>query len=155
MIIHQIFERHTNILSVSSKSTTIFILTLIFFFNTADFSLADRSETSRLMRHAANLSQNGKNQEALKIFIEITRMEPNNFYGYNNLGMVYSQMQKNKKALKAYEKSLSINPTFPMTLNNIGSLHMAMGHYDKAEMFLKKASLYIWQWGIMTRLKCF
>ena len=27
-----------------------------------------------------------------------------------------------------------------MTLNNIGSLHMTMGHYDKAEMFLKKAS---------------
>ena len=27
-----------------------------------------------------------------------------------------------------------------MTLNNIGYLHMTMGHYDKAEIFLKKAS---------------
>ena len=27
-----------------------------------------------------------------------------------------------------------------MTLNNIGYLHMTMNHYDKAEMFLKKAS---------------
>ena len=140
MKILQIFENQTNIRSVSSKSTTIFILVLVFFFNTAGFSLADRSETSRLMRHAANLSQSGKNEEALKLFLEIIRREPNNFYGYNNLGMVYSQMQKNDKALNAYEKSLSINPTFPMTLNNIGSLHMTMGHYDKAEMFLKKAS---------------
>ena len=140
MKILQTFDTQIGLRSSVSKSTTVFILTLFIFFNTANFSLASPGETSRLMRHAANLSQNGKNEEALKIFLKITRKEPNNFYAHNNLGMVYSQMQKNDKALNAYEKSLSINPTFPMTLNNIGSLHMTMGHYDKAEMFLKKAS---------------
>ena len=127
---------HSNIL----KNTTVFVITLAVLFSTASFSLANQVGTSQLMRHAAGLSQSGKNKEALKIFIEITRKEPNNFYAYNNLGMVYSEMQEKNKALNAYEKSLSINPTFPMTLNNIGSLHMTMGHYDKAEMFLKKAS---------------
>ena len=87
------------------------------------------------MRHAAELSQNGKNEEALKVFLDIIRKEPNNFYAHNNLGMVYSEMQEKNKALNAYEKSLSINPTFPMTLNNIGYLHM--------------------KWDIMIRLKCF
>ena len=140
MKILQTFDTQIGLRSSVSKSTTVFILTLFIFFNTANFSLASPGETSRLMRYAANLSQNEKNEEALKIFLEITHREPNNFYGYNNLGMVYSQMQKNDKALDAYEKSLSINPAFPMTLNNIGSLHMTMGHYDKAEMFLKKAS---------------
>ena len=127
---------HSNIL----KNTTVLILTLAVLFSTASFSLANQVGTSQLMRYAAGLSQSGKNKEALKIFIEITRKEPNNFYAYNNLGMVHSEMQEKDKALNAYEKSLSINPTFPMTLNNIGSLHMTMGHYDKAEMFLKKAS---------------
>ena len=140
MKILQTFETQIGLRSSVSKSTTVFILTLFILFNTANFSLANQGGTSRLMRHAANLSQNGKNEEALKIFLEITRKEPNNFYAYNNLGMVYSQMEENDKALNAYEKSLSINPAFPMTLNNIGYLHMTMGHYDKAEMFLKKAS---------------
>ena len=140
MKILQTFETQIGLRSSVSKSTTVFILTLFIFFNTANFSLANQGGTSRLMRHAANLSQNGKNEEALKIFLEITRKEPNNFYAYNNLGMVYSQMEAKDKALNAYEKSLSINPAFPMTLNNIGYLHMTMGHYDKAEMFLKKAS---------------
>ena len=140
MKILQTFETQIGLRSSVSKSTTVFILTLFIFFNTANFSLANQGGTSRLMRHAANLSQNGKNEEALKIFLEITRKEPNNFYAYNNLGMLYSQMKEKDKALYAYEKSLSINPTFPMTLNNIGYLHMTMGHYDKAETFLKKAS---------------
>ena len=140
MKILQTFDTQIGLRSIISKSTTVFILTLFIFFNTANLSLANKGETSRLMRHAANLSQSGKNEEALKIFLKITRKEPNNFYAHNNLGMVYSQIQKNDKALNAYEKSLSINPNFPMTLNNIGSLHMKMGHYDKAEMFLKKAS---------------
>ena len=140
MKILQTLKTQINLRSNVSKSATIFILTLFMFFNTANFSLANQGGTSGLMRHAANLSQNGKNEEALKIFLEITRKEPNNFYAYNNLGMVYSQMQEKDKALNSYEKSLSINPTFPMTLNNIGSLYMTMGHYDKAEMFLKKAS---------------
>ena len=126
---------HSNIL----KNTTVFILTLAVLFSTASFSLANQVGTSQLMRYAAGLSQSGKNKEALKIFLEITRKEPNNFYAYNNLGMVHSEMQEKGKALNAYEKSLSINPAFPMTLNNIGSLYMTMGHYDKAEMFLKKA----------------
>jgi len=141
MKILQTFDTQIGLRSSVSKSTIVFILALFIFCNTANFSLANQGETSRLMRHAANLSQNGKNEEALEIFLEITRKEPNNFYAYNNLGMVYSEMQEKDKALNAYEKSLSINPTFPMTLNNIGYLHMTMGHYDKAEMFLKKASL--------------
>ena len=127
---------HSNLL----KNTTVFVITLAVLFSTASFSLANQEGTSQLMRHAAGLSQSGKNKEALKIFIEITRKEPNNFYAYNNLGMVHSEMQEKDKALNAYEKSLSINPAFPMTLINIGYLHMTMGHYDKAEMFLKKAS---------------
>jgi tetratricopeptide (TPR) repeat protein len=139
MKILQPFETQIGLRSSVSKSTTVFILTLFIFFNTANFSLANQGGTSQLMRHAANLSQNGKNEEALKIFLEITRKEPNNFYAYNNLGMVYSLMEEKDKALNAYEKSLSINPAFPMTLNNIGYLHMTMNHYDKAEMFLKKA----------------
>ena len=99
---------------------TLFILTLFILFSTASSSLANQVETSRLMRYAAELSQRGKNEEALKIFLEITRKEPKNFYAHNNLGMVYSEMQENNKALNAYEKSLSINPAFPMALNNIG-----------------------------------
>ena len=140
MKILQTFETQIILRSSVSKSTTVFILTLFIFFNTGNFLQANQGEASRLMRHAAELSQNGKNEEALKVFLDITRKEPNNFYAYNNLGMVYSEMQEKDKALNAYEKSLSINPAFPMTLNNIGYLHMTMGHYDKAEMFLKKAS---------------
>jgi len=140
MKILQSFDTQIGLRSSVPKSSAVFILTLFIFCNTANFSLANQGETSRLMHHAANLSQTGKNEEALKIFMEITRKEPNNFYAYNNLGMVYSEMQEKDKALNAYEKSLSINSTFPMTLNNIGYLHMTMGHYDKAEMFLEKAS---------------
>jgi len=140
MKIPHTFETQTGLRLGVPKSVTVFILTLFILLNTTNFLLANQGGTSLLMRHAAKLSQNGKNEEALKIFLDITRKEPNNFFAYNNLGMVYSQMQEKIKALNAYEKSLSINPTFPMTLNNIGYLHMTMGDYDKAEMYLKKAS---------------
>ncbi len=135
----EIFKAQTAAHSKILKNITIFILSLAVLFGTPSFLLANKAETIQLMHYAAKLSKDGKNEEALKVFLEITRKEPNNFYAYNNLGLVYSEMKDPQKALIAYEKSLSIYPTFPMALNNIGHLHMTMGHYDKAELFLKKA----------------
>ena len=95
---------------------------------TTNSSLAGTTEDNLLMHHAAKLSKAGKNEEALKIFLEITRRDPKNFYAHNNLAMVYSQTKKYNKALKSYEKSLSLNPTFSMSLNNIvrGSMLMLL-----------------------------
>ena len=97
------FENQIATQSNILKNTIAFILTLAVLFSTASFSLANQVETSQLMRHAAGLSQSGKNKEALKIFLEITREEPNNFYAYNNLGMVHSEMQENDKAQQELE----------------------------------------------------
>ena len=126
---------HSNIL----RKVIALALSLATILTTTNLSLANPRETNQLMFQAAKLSQNGKNKEALKIFLEIIRKEPKNFYAHNNVAMVHSEMQEYDKALEAYEKSLSINPTFPMALNNIGRLHMTMGQYDEAETFLKKA----------------
>ena len=138
----QIFKSQIATHSSILKNITILTLSLGVFLSTSSLSLANKAETIQLMHYAAKLSKDGKNEEALKIFLEIIGKEPNNFYAYNNLGLIHSQMKDPKKALNAYEKSLSISPTFPMALNNIGHLHMTMGNYGKAELFLKKALSY-------------
>ena len=58
---------HSNIL----KNITILTLSLVVFFGTSSFSLTNKAETAQLMRYAAKLSQDGKNKEALKIFLKI------------------------------------------------------------------------------------
>ena len=102
-------------------------------------SHAVNAETAELMFKATKLSLEGKNKEALEIFMDIARKEPKNFYAHNNVAMVYIELKEYDKALEAYETSLALNPTFPMVLNNIGHLHMTLGHYDKAEKYLKKS----------------
>ena len=97
------YQSKSNARSNFSRSITVFFLTLVIIINSVSFSLANRSETNSWMRHAAHLSQTGNNEEALKIFLKITHKEPNNYYAYNNLGMVYSQIKENEKALNAYE----------------------------------------------------
>lgn len=96
-------------------------------------------ETSALMFKAIQLSLKGKNEEALAILQEIARKEPKNFYAYNNIALVYTELKDYDNALKFYETSLSLNPVFPMTLNNIGNLHLTLGNYEKAEGYLKRA----------------
>ena len=56
------------------------------------------------MFQAAKLSQDGKNEEALKILLEIIRKEPKNFYAYNNVAMVHSEMQEYDKALEKVQE---------------------------------------------------
>ena len=139
MKIYQTFTSQTVLhLNILRKVITL-ALGLAVILVITNSSLANQRETNRLMFQAAKLSQDGKNEEALKMLLEIIRKEPKNFYAYNNVAMVHSEMQEYDKALEAYESSLSINPTFPMALNNIGHLHMTMGHHDKAEAFFKKA----------------
>ncbi|SVC71116.1 uncharacterized protein METZ01_LOCUS323970, partial [marine metagenome] len=76
----QIFKTQISTHSSILKNITILTLSLGIFLSTSSLSLANKAETIQLMHYAAKLSQDGKNEEALKIFLEITRKEPNNFY---------------------------------------------------------------------------
>ncbi len=111
-------------------------LTTVLLFITASVSAENINEK---MHRAIQLSLKGKNGESLKVFQEIASANPNNFYAYNNMGMVYFKTGQNDKALEAYKKALEINPDFSMTLNNIAQIYKERGQYDLAESHLKKS----------------
>lgn len=96
-----------------------------------------QSESNRnQMSKAFNLSIQGDNEGALKIFKEIEAREPDNLYVHNNLGLVYTNLEQYDLSIRHYEKALRINPHFPMAKNNLAFVYIRLKNYDKAEKLL-------------------
>jgi len=57
-----------------------------------------------------NLMNEGKNEEALKIFKLNTELYPNGFNAFDSYGECLLKLGDKEKAIKAYKKSLELNP---------------------------------------------
>jgi tetratricopeptide (TPR) repeat protein len=90
---------------------------------------------------------------ALIKYIESARLNPNNEYVCNKLGITYSQLavsmkrkdaaeqlpQYYEQAKAAFFRSIELNPKYPYSYNNLGSVFFAQKNLKKAEKYFKKA----------------
>ena len=55
---------------------------------------------------------------------------------FNNIGIIYEELNDNDKAIEYYEKAIKIDDKYALAYNNLGALYMSLKNYKKAaELF--------------------
>ena len=97
-----------------------------------------KSLTVEELLYAATLTKSLNEKAA--IYKSVTQNYPNDFRGYNNLGMVYFQEGKVSDAEKMFNKAAQIAPKAPEVNMNLGLIALANGDKAKAEQYFGKAA---------------
>jgi len=87
------------------------------------------------MLYAATLMENKK-----AVYTKVTEMFPQDYRGWNNLGMVYFQESNVAEARRCFAKALQLNGNDADVNFNAALAAMADNDLDKAEIFLGKAA---------------
>ena len=67
------------------------------------------------------------------------KMNPNNYFAYNTLGLVYFAQNKIDKAIESFEKSNETNKNFTIPLDNLAQIYKQIGDSEKCFNTLTKA----------------
>ncbi|HEX5538338.1 MAG TPA: tetratricopeptide repeat protein [Methylophilaceae bacterium] len=80
------------------------------------------------------LAQQKRNDDAIRIFTEITQKYPALPEPYNNLAVIYANQGHYDKARNALEAALKTNPSYATAHENLGEIYVQMASeaYDKA-----------------------
>jgi tetratricopeptide (TPR) repeat protein len=80
------------------------------------------------------LSELGRPQEAIKVFINLTEIFPELPEPYNNLAVLYAQQKQYDKAQTALEMAIRTHPSYAIAHENLGDVYakLASQAYDKA-----------------------
>ena len=62
---------------------------------------------------------------ALIKYLQSTRLNPNNDFVMNKLGITYTQLRYLPEASDAFKRAIAINPKFAHPYNNLGSIYFA------------------------------
>ncbi len=100
-----------------------------------NFSLSSPDLLALATRYA------GQNRlsEAIAMFREVLRREPNNVSAHNNLAVCLKSQGQTKQALEEFKQAIANNPTRPELYNNLALSYMALGQYTEAEEALFSA----------------
>lgn len=80
------------------------------------------------------------NNEKFDIYKKVVELYPNDYRGYNNLGITYFAQGKVDDARQCYAKALQMEPNNPDVNYNSAIAAMAVGDLSKAEEYLGKAA---------------
>ena len=80
-----------------------------------------------------------KHEEAIKVFDEILKINPDNYIVWNKKGLSLSELGKNASAINAYDEALRINPEYVDALRNKGWSLDGTFRPGEATEFLDKA----------------
>jgi tetratricopeptide (TPR) repeat protein len=80
------------------------------------------------------LSEQGKTNEAIKVFTALTEDFPELPEPYNNLAVLYASQQQYDKARQALEMAIQTHPSYATAHENLGDIYakMASEAYDRA-----------------------
>jgi tetratricopeptide (TPR) repeat protein len=74
-----------------------------------------------------------KFEKALKIFDQVTRLDPNHYESWNMVGYTSRKTGDLKRAFAAYERSLAINPEYEEAHEYLGEAYILSGDLPKAK----------------------
>lgn len=77
--------------------------------------------------------------KAKSLFQKAIDLYPQYDAAYNNLGVVYVQLNDNNKAWVAFQKAVNINDRNPDADRNLSRLLIQTGAYDRAQQLLRKS----------------
>ena len=98
-----------------------------------------KEQTKISFNDATELFQNGNYNQAIVIYDQILKSEPNNISTLNMKGIAYSNMEQYTKSLKQFYKVLEINPENARALAGMGVGFGNLGEYSESLSYLQKA----------------
>jgi len=93
----------------------------------------------KLFKRGINLMADEKLEEAIEIFEQALRIDPNNIETLMKLGYARFHIDDHSEALKIYDKILDIDVTNPEAWNLKGLVHYEQKNYSKALDAVQKA----------------
>lgn len=83
--------------------------------------------------------QAGRDQEAERIFVELTKTFPTMPGPYTNIGFIYQRTNRLDAAQQAFSKAVELNPANKVAYNNLGIVYRNLGRFDDARNAYEKA----------------
>ena len=98
------------------------------------FIAANPKNAQGLFMKGVLLAEQGRRDEAIKVFTDVTEKFPNLPEPYNNLAVLYADQGQFDKARKALETAIKTHPSYATAHENLGDIYarMASEAYDKA-----------------------
>jgi Flp pilus assembly protein TadD len=95
---------------------------------------ANPKNAQALFMKGVLLAEQGRRDEAIRTFLDVTEKFPNLPEPYNNLAVLYADQGQFDKARKALETAIKTHPTYATAHENLGDIYarMASEAYDKA-----------------------
>jgi len=98
------------------------------------FIAANPKNPQGLFMKGVLLAEQGRRDEAIKVFTDVTEKFPNLPEPYNNLAVLYADQGQFDKARKALETAIKTHPSYATAHENLGDIYarMASEAYGKA-----------------------
>lgn len=98
------------------------------------FITANPKNAQALFMKGVLLAEQGRRDEAIRTFTDVTEKFPNLPEPYNNLAVLYADQGQFDKARKALETAIKTHPSYATAHENLGDIYarMASEAYDKA-----------------------
>lgn len=97
------------------------------------------SDNESLFKKALNKDHQGQKEEALQIYSQILKNDPNFYSALVNRAMLYDNLGDSKRAEADYKKAYEIYPRSIELLNNIGSFYLKQDKNGLSIYYLTKA----------------
>lgn len=85
-----------------------------------------------LRQQAMDKAQRGDFVDAIDLFTQLIRYNPNSASNFNNRGLLYFQIGQPQRALLDYHRALMLNPRLGKVYNNRANCHAAFGNLEDA-----------------------
>ena len=92
-----------------------------------------------IIQQAILAHQEGKFEEAEKIYQKILETQPTNLMVINNLGIALQELGKFDEAEASYRKGIELKPDYDSAHYNLGDLLRELSRFDEAETSYRKA----------------
>lgn len=83
--------------------------------------------------------QEGRTDNAIRLFTETLRLMPDNADAHNNLGVALRTKGRNEEAIEHFQHALRTNPDFARAHNNLGQALGSVGRVDEATEHFEEA----------------
>ena len=102
-------------------------------------AFAQKNELKESFRTAKDHTLNGEYRQAIMIYDEILKNQPENIQALKMKGLSLNNLNEHTSALKQYHKALRIDPNDSTVLTAMGVSFGSLGEYQEASIYFNKA----------------
>ena len=95
---------------------------------------------AKLFGEAAAAANDGKTDQAIKLFNDLVTADPADYIAWSQLGALYYDKKQYSSSEKAYQSALKGKPDLAPAMMNIGRIRLVEGKIDPAIEILKSAT---------------